>query len=127
LERIFIDKVFAAEFYFSRKEYFDMAKHLYDIVVLLKNEKIIKTLTDHETLIYLIGLKRKEESQRKGSDLEKKAIGQFTYFHEVLEDEEVLKQFAQMQKNYVFNEKDLIPVSELKDGIGELKKLLKNH
>lgn len=50
LERIFIDKVFAAEFYFLRSKYFDMAKHLYDIVVLLKNERIQKALLNKELL-----------------------------------------------------------------------------
>jgi len=121
LERIFIDKVFAAEFYFLHKEYFDMAKHLYDLVVLLKNEKIIKALKDDKMIVSLIGLKRREESQRDGSDLENKAIGQFSYFQSAMDDEELLKEFSRMQKNYVFDEKDIIPMSELRSGIGELK------
>jgi hypothetical protein len=127
LERIFIDKVFAAEFYFSRKIYFDMAKHLYDIVVLLKNERIIKALKDNEMLVYLIGLKRREESQRIGSDLDKKEIGQFSYFHSAMDNEELLRQFTQMQKIYVFDEKFLIPANELQNGIGELKTHLINY
>ncbi|UKI14060.1 MAG: nucleotidyl transferase AbiEii/AbiGii toxin family protein [Clostridiales bacterium] len=40
LERIFIDKVFAAQFYYERKEYSDVAKHVYDLTVLLDNEQI---------------------------------------------------------------------------------------
>jgi len=123
LERIFIDKVFAAEFYFLRKMYFDMAKHLYDIVVLLKNERIQEALQDKELLYYLIDLKRREESQRIGSDLDQKAIGQFSYFHDGLEDEELIKQFGQMQKIYVFNEVYLIPEGELKNEIEELRKV----
>ncbi|MHC1773675.1 MAG: nucleotidyl transferase AbiEii/AbiGii toxin family protein [Flexilinea sp.] len=123
LERIFIDKIFAAEFYFLRKIYFDMAKHLYDIVVLLKNERIQKALHDKELLDYLIDLKRREESQRIGSDLEKKAIGQFSYLHIGMEDEELIRQFTQMQKIYVFNNDYLIPNEELQNGINELRKV----
>jgi predicted nucleotidyltransferase component of viral defense system len=122
LERIFIDKVFAAEFYFLRKMYFDMAKHLYDIVVLLKNERIQKALHDKELLGYLIDLKRKEESQRIGSDLDQKEIGQFSYFHVGMEDEELIKQFTRMQRIYDFNDEYLIPVEEFQNGIGELGK-----
>ena len=98
LERIFIDKVFAAEFYFLRKMYFDMAKHLYDIVVLLKNERIQEALQNKELLGYLIDLKRRVESQRIGSDLDKKSIGQFSYLLVGMEDEELIRQFTQMQK-----------------------------
>jgi predicted nucleotidyltransferase component of viral defense system len=122
LERIFIDKVFAAEFYYLRKMYFDMTKHLYDIVVLLKNERIQVALHDKELLGYLINLKRKEESQRIGSDLEKKPIGQFSYLHIGMEDEEVIRQFAQMQKIYVFDNAYLIPNEELQNGINKLRK-----
>ncbi len=122
LERIFIDKVFAAEFYFLRKMYFDMAKHLYDIVVLLKNERIQEALHDKELLDYLIDLKRREESQRIGSDLDQKAIGQFSYLQVGMEDEELIRQFTQMQKIYVFNNEYLIPNEELQNGINELRK-----
>jgi len=122
LERIFIDKVFAAEFYFLRKMYFDMAKHLYDIVVLLKNERIQEVLHDKGLLDYLIDLKRREESQRIGSDLDQKAIGQFNYLQVGMEDEELIRQFTQMQKIYVFNNEYLIPNEELQNGINELRK-----
>ncbi len=36
-ERIFIDKLFAAEHYIREKKYLDLGKHLYDLTVLLKN------------------------------------------------------------------------------------------
>ncbi len=44
LERIFIDKIFATQFYFERKEYGDVSKHVYDITVLMGLEKIQKFL-----------------------------------------------------------------------------------
>lgn len=64
LERMFIDKVFAAEFYNLRKKYTDMAKHIYDINVLLNNEKIKKLLENEEELTRLIAYKREEERYR---------------------------------------------------------------
>ena len=30
IERIFVDKLFASEFYYERKQYIDFAKHIYD-------------------------------------------------------------------------------------------------
>ena len=40
LERMFIDKIFAAEFYYIRNMYMDVSKHLYDITILFNNDKI---------------------------------------------------------------------------------------
>ena len=40
LERMFIDKVFAAEFYYLEKKFFDTAKHLYDLCVLIRESRI---------------------------------------------------------------------------------------
>ena len=125
LERIFIDKVFAAEFYFTRREYFDTAKHLYDIVILLKNERIRKIFHDKELLIYLIELKRREESQRKGSDLDQKPIQQFSYLIVGMDDQTLLEEFMRMQKTYVFDDEFLISIEELQNGIGELRELFK--
>ncbi len=125
LERIFIDKVFAAEFYFTRREYFDTAKHLYDIVVLLKNERGRKIFRDEELLNYLIGLKRREESQRIGSDLDQKPIQQFSYLLVGMDDQALLEEFTRMQKTYVFDDEYLISTEELQNGIRDLRELFK--
>ena len=55
LERMFIDKIFAAEFYYIRNMYMDTAKHLYDISVLFNNNKIQKLLNNKEELNKLGG------------------------------------------------------------------------
>ena len=125
LERIFIDKVFAAEFYFTRREYFDTAKHLYDIVVLLKSERIREIFRDEELLNYLIGLKRREESQRIGSDLDQKPIQQFSYLLVGMDDQALLEEFTRMQKTYVFDDEYLISTEELQNGIRDLRELFK--
>lgn len=71
---------------------------------------------------YLIDLKRKEESQRIGSDLDQKLISQFSYLQAAMEDDECLRQFIQMQKIYVFNNEYLISSEELQNEIYELRK-----
>lgn len=40
LERIFVDKIFAAEFYYEREMYFDVAKHIYDVGVMFDMQPI---------------------------------------------------------------------------------------
>ena len=61
LERIFIDKVFAAEFYFKSREFSDVAKHVYDLTVLLQKEQIKVFLSNAKEVFRIVGLKRKEE------------------------------------------------------------------
>ncbi|WP_353740067.1 nucleotidyl transferase AbiEii/AbiGii toxin family protein [Phosphitispora fastidiosa] len=58
LERIFVDKVFAAEFYYQRQEYFDVAKHLYDIAVLLQQKRVQAMLNNPKLLLQMISYKR---------------------------------------------------------------------
>ena len=65
LERMFIDKLFAAEFYYTREMYMDTVKHLYDITNLYKNSKIKEFLGNKEEIKKLVGYKRKEEKVRK--------------------------------------------------------------
>lgn len=64
LERMFIDKIFAAEFYFTKEKYTDMAKHIYDISVLMENKKVKLLLENRKFLEELISYKREEEKER---------------------------------------------------------------
>ncbi|MCE5208775.1 MAG: nucleotidyl transferase AbiEii/AbiGii toxin family protein [Chloroflexi bacterium] len=127
LERIFIDKVFAAEFYYLRKEYSDASKHLYDIVVLSQNEKIQRLLTNPENSEYLINLKRKEETIRKGSGLGRKPINEFSYFSIGLDNKAFQEKYEFMQDIYVFEIKNKITFQELRHGIIELHKSFRNY
>ena len=63
---MFIDKVFAAEFYYIRNMYKDTSKHLYDITILAQTKEIKELLQNKEELKQLISYKRQEESIRKG-------------------------------------------------------------
>lgn len=112
LERIFIDKIFAAEFYFSRGSFGDVAKHVYDLTVLLENEQIVDFLKDKQCVKKIVGFKRKEETKRKGGVPADMRIAEFLYFKRLDNDEEFLKAFEGMQKIYVFDEKDRLTKNE---------------
>ncbi len=66
LEIIFINKIFAIEFYYVREMYDDVSKHLYDISVMIKNDNIKELLKNKYELNKLITYKRKEERVRIG-------------------------------------------------------------
>ena len=95
LERMFIDKIFAAEFYYIRNMYTDTAKHLYDISVLFNNDKIQKLLNDKDELNKLIDYKRQEKIRIGGID-EKTAIKDFSYFKLEFSDS-LIREFENMQ------------------------------
>jgi predicted nucleotidyltransferase component of viral defense system len=120
LERIFVDKVFAAEFYYLRKSYFDVAKHLYDLVVLLQNDKIKAMLLDKQLLDKMIGFKRKEEQLRTGSELADRPINQFSYLQSGMNNTGLISEFTRMQDIYVFSAEHIITKDELQESIKAL-------
>lgn len=119
LERIFVDKIFAAQFYYERKMYKDVAKHLYDITILTKNNDIKNLLNDKNKLNKLIEYKRKEEKSRIGGIPEEKKIKNFDYFkldfnHDMIDD------FNKMQNLYVLGEENKITIDEVKETLKNL-------
>lgn len=124
LERIFVDKIFAAEFYYERNMYEDVSKHLYDIVILLKNKKIQDLLNSSAELTKLIKYKRKEESIRKGGIDANKKIIDFEYLK--LEfNEDLIKALNKMQNIYVLDEESKISLDEVKESIQKLFEKIK--
>ena len=125
LERIFVDKVFATEFYYlrykqnadeeRRKFAFDVAKHIYDLIILHGNDKIKSLLSNPVELKSLIALKRSEENKRLGGV--QSPIKDFTYLRELLSDEEFHSEYDKMQEIYVFNEADKVPLELAQDVI----------
>ncbi len=119
LERMFIDKIFATEFYYIRKMYMDVAKHLYDISMLFNHNKIQSLLENKDELIKLIEFKRQEEKLRIGGIDENIDIKDFTYFK--LEfNNELIKEFENMQNKYVLNDKYKISIEKVKDILKQL-------
>jgi len=124
LERIFIDKIFAAEFYYSRKIYYDTAKHLYDITVLSTQSSIINLLNNKEELKLLISYKRAEERVRKGGIPFDFKIKDFTYFKFDYCDE-LINEFNRMQDKYLLNAKYKVSIEYVKERLSIVYKCLK--
>ena len=116
---MFIDKIFATEFYYIRNMYMDTAKHLYDISVLFNNNKIQKLLNNKDELNKLIQYKRQEENVRIGGIDEKTVIKDFSYFK--LEFSDVLiREFENMQNKYVLNDKYKFSIDQVKKVLKEI-------
>lgn len=124
LERIFIDKIFAAEFYYQRSMYEDVSKHLYDVSIMMKNDDIKKLLKDKTELNKLIGYKRKEEQSRLGGIEESKAIIQFDYMKLNFKDE-LINAFNKMQRIYVLDDESKITIDDVKNTIKILLEVFK--
>ena len=124
LERIFVDKIFASEFYFERKLYFDVAKHVYDIVILLQNEVILDLIRDKAVFQQMVGYKRKEERERLGGVLEEMMMRKFAYLSELEEDMEFAKSFELMQRTYVLDDKDQISFDSAISSLKRVKEIL---
>ena len=118
---MFIDKIFATEFYYIRKMYMDVAKHLYDISMLFKHDKIQTLLGNKDELIKLIGFKRQEEKLRIGGIDENISIKDFSYFKLEFSNE-LIKEFENMQNKYVLNDKYKVSINEVKDILKDLYK-----
>ena len=108
LERIFADKIFAAEFYYERGMYFDVAKHIYDVSVMLDLQPIQDMLGNTGLFLEMSEYKRLEETRRTGSDLADRKFPDFKIFYDISDNTALKGAYQNMQKNYVFSEKDLL-------------------
>lgn len=124
LERIFADKILAAEFYYQRGMLFDTAKHLYDLATMQEQDRIQKLLSKPEELVVMLSYKRKEEQVRIGSDLAQKPFSEFTVFHAITADEKLRSAFLKMQEIYVFSQRDIIYPEVLVERMAHLEERL---
>ena len=124
LERIFADKILAAEFYYQRRMLFDTAKHLYDFAIMMEQERIRTLLSAPEELTAMLAYKRKEERERIGSDLSEKPFSQFTLFDAVGTDAELTVAFSKMQEIYVFSQRDILSPAQLSESMAVLNQTL---
>lgn len=124
MERIFADKILAAEFYYQRNMLFDTAKHLYDLATMMEQERIQQLLVSPDEFVHMLAYKRKEESVRIGSDLSEKPFSEFQLFYAVEQDEELGEAFKKMQEIYVFDKNDILPLDMLIERINHLSEIL---
>lgn len=125
LERIFVDKIFAAEFYYERKMYEDVSKHLYDVSIMIKNDDIKKMLSNKQELKKLINYKRKEELLRIGGISSDKKIKDFDYMKLEFSNE-LVNAFNKMQKIYVLDDESVITIEDVKNTIKMLLQIFNN-
>ncbi|WP_322790717.1 nucleotidyl transferase AbiEii/AbiGii toxin family protein [Sedimentibacter hydroxybenzoicus] len=124
LERIFADKILAAEFYYQRRMLFDTAKHLYDLTIMMEQEKIRFLLLSPNELTAMLAYKRTEERERIGSDLSEKPFSEFTLFDAIGVDSELTAAFLKMQEIYVFSQRDVLSTAQLSESITALNQTL---
>lgn len=124
MERIFADKLLAAEFYYQRRALFDTAKHLYDLVTMTEQGRIQRLLSDPEKLVEMLAYKRREERARIGSNLADKPFCEFSLFSHFREDTALLETFMKMQKVYVFSEEDILAPEMMFYCLEGLKRIL---
>ena len=125
LERIFVDKIFATEFYFERNMYEDVSKHLYDISIMIKNDNIKRMLKNNQELNKLISYKRKEEESRLGGIASNKEIKDFNYMNLKFNDE-LINAFNKMQRIYVLDDESMLTIDEVKNTIKILFEIFKD-
>lgn len=133
LERIFVDKIFAAEFYYVRYKAsssateanyaFDVAKHIYDLVILYNHPKIQALLENPHWLRELISFKRAEEALRKGGIPADLNIKDFSYPAELLLDKDFEAEYNRMQDIYVFQDGNKIPLSKATNVLEVIKSI----
>lgn len=124
IERIFADKILAAEFYYQRQMLFDVAKHLYDLTLMMKTERISILLIQQNELLKMLEYKRREEQNRIGSDLAQKPFADFRLFKALESDAKLQATFAEMQRVYVFNDAAVIPFSGVIKQMNQLYTIL---
>jgi predicted nucleotidyltransferase component of viral defense system len=124
MERIFADKILAAEFYYQRQMLFDVAKHLYDLRLMMKTERIAALLARQDEFLKMLEYKRREEQSRIGSDLAQKPFADFLLFKALETDAKLQMTFTEMQRVYVFNNADIIPFAEVIKKMSQLYEVL---
>lgn len=124
LERIFCDKLLAAEFYIQREEYFDVAKHLYDIVTMMEMPRIQRMFKDEKAFINYLSYKRIEETLRIGSDLSHKPFSEFLLFDMIFNNQKFEASFEDMQRKYIFQDEYRKGIQDVKRAMTALKEKL---
>lgn len=61
----------------------------------------------------MLSYKRREETERIGSDLAEKPFSEFQLFRAIGTDEELSSAFSKMQEIYVFSQNDVLSLSQL--------------
>lgn len=104
MERIFVDKLFAAEAYTrnAEKEHraFEASKHIYDLSVILEEDRI-SALFKNEALLEKLLTIRLTEEQNRLDGIPGVLPKEFIFFDEACKNSHIKKAYATMQNQYV--------------------------
>ena len=129
LERIFIDKLFAAEAYIRNANVgnraFEAAKHIYDLSVMKEHHKIKKFIRDDEHLRKLVMIRLEEELQRLDG-IPNVLPDEFLFLKDSIHKSMVKDAYNIMQKQYVLLDKDRISFADAEKALSQGKKVLLN-
>lgn len=130
MERIFIDKLFAAEAY-SRQSYdfnksFDAAKHIYDLSVMSHQPKILSFLCNEEQLKSILDIRIEEELSRLDGIPDVMPYD-FSFFNAVKEDDNIKDAYEKMQEKYVMNPRDRIDFDAAMNSLDQLHSYLRSN
>ncbi len=126
LERIFIDKLFAAESYVRRSaeshRAFEAAKHIYDLAVLKSHRKIKELMSNDEMMLYLLNIRIEEEKERLDG-VAGVSPRLFVFFSVTEENDAVKRAYEIMQNQYVLRVEDRI---SFKQAMSAIKQIYRN-
>jgi len=130
MERIFVDKLFAAEAYvrnsFVEHRAFEAAKHIYDLAVLEQHPQIVTLMADAVQMKHLLDIRLEEEAGRLDG-IPGVAPSEFTFFRSAASNEDVRKAYETMQNQYVLREQDRIEFDMAIEALLRIEqKLLRN-
>lgn len=130
LERVFIDKLFAAEAYVRRSSdphrAFEAAKHIYDLAVISDHEKIDALLLNEDQLKRLLDIRITEERERLDG-IPGVMPSEFTFFTAAENNQDVRKAYEVMQNQYVLRDCDRISFEKALTALAGIEKKLKEN
>lgn len=130
LERVFIDKLFAAEAYVRKSSdphrAFEAAKHIYDLAVISDHEKITALLLNEDQMKRLLDIRITEERERLDG-IPGVAPSEFTFFTTAENNQDVRKAYDVMQNQYVLRDCDRIDYEKALIALADIEKKLKSN
>lgn len=130
MERVFIDKLFAAEAYVRRSDNphraFEAAKHIYDLAVIREHTKISTLLLDREQMKRLLDIRITEEKERLDG-IPGVLPSEFSFFRDVAENADVRKVYEVMQNQYVLRDSDRIDYDKAMRALASIQASLLNN
>ncbi len=130
IERIFVDKLFAAEAYLRNADIgrraFDASKHIYDLAILSEQPRIIDLLQDEVLLERLLSIRMVEELNRLDgiANVEPR---EFILFEHAVENSVVRRAYNRMLSQYVFAPENMIDYDSATSTVKQLGTSLFNN